>query len=410
MSDTKYIYVSTLNYDAGVYLTQIVDWLKLYRQHGLDFELMQLFSIGYLRQGDYCTTQKKLISEAIGANVSFYYILPPIGKIAQRINNWLFYRRLKKRIGNNGKVVVFSRAEIGEEIQFLKKQMPGKVYFYYDLRGATVAEKMNNIKVKNTYSKNEYNTVARIAYSEYLRQQVADKIFVVSKALKQYFIDHYNSNADKFVLYPCLSSNKKFYYDETVREIIRKELNYSSDDHVFVYSGGVSNLYHVPDAFLQMFKKFKEIDEHAKLLLLIKKGNDALSKLIESDVLLKNNVVVIESVPNHDVVKYLNAADYGFLLRENITLNNVAFPSKFAEYMLCGLPTIITESLYDCSDYCIEHHSGYVISNEMYENITDTNFSGLFDISFDRNRIAEEAKDNLSKESQIDRIVSEIKQ
>lgn len=410
MSNTKYVYVSTLNYDAGVYLTQIVDWLKLYRQHGLDFELIQLFSLGYLLQGNYCKTQKKLISEAIGSNVSFYYVLPPLNKFTQAINNWLFCRRIKKRMKTKEKVVVFSRAEIGEEMAFVKKKLSGRAFYYYDLRGATVAEKLNGIKVRNSYSKVEYNTVAKMAYSEFLRQQVADKIFVVSSALKRYFIDQYNSESDKFVSYPCLSSCKKFYYDKAIRGNTRRELNYRDEDHVFIYSGGVSNLYHAPDAFIKLFKKIKELDSNAKLLLLVKKTMPALTKLVADDVLLKDCVTVLESVPNNQVVNYLNAADYGFLLRENIVLNNVAYPSKFAEYMLCGLPTIITESLYDCSEYCVQHNSGYVITNEMYENISDSDFSGILNTSFNREAIADDAKAILSKESQIDRIVNEIKQ
>lgn len=409
MSNTKYVYVSTLNYDAGVYLTQIVDWLKLYRQHGLDFELIQLFSLGYLLQGNYCKTQKKLISEAIGSNVGFYFVLPPLNKLTQVINNWLFCRRIKKRMKTKEKVVIFSRAEIGEEMAFLKKRMPNRVSYYYDLRGATVAEKLNVIKVKNLYSQKEYNLTAKMAYSEFLRQQIADKIFVVSNALKRYFIEHYNSDAEKFVSYPCLSSCKKFFYNKDLRDKTRRELNYVDEDHVFIYSGGVSNLYHAPDAFIKLFKKIKEIDSNAKLLLLIKKTTPALTKLVAEDALLKDCVTVLEYVPNNHVVNYLNAADYGFLLRENIVLNNVAYPSKFAEYMLCGLPTIITESLYDCSEYCVQHSSGYVITNEIYENISDSEFSGLLNTSFTREAIADDAKTILSKESQIERIVNEIK-
>ena len=46
----------------------------------------------------------------------------------------------------------------------------------------------------------------------------------------------------------------------------------------------------------------------------------------------------------------------------------------------------------------------------MYENISDSDFSGILNTSFNREAIADDAKAILSKESQIDRIVNEIKQ
>lgn len=408
MSKVKYVYVSTLRYDGGVYQTQIIDWLKLYGQHGLDFELIQMFSLGYLRQGDYCKTQKQAIQKAAGSGVFFYYTLPPM-KALRLLNNWLFYKRMKRHLKGSDKLAIFSRADIGNEVAFLKKKLREQVVYYYDLRGATVAEKLHNIQVSKGYLLSEYYKVAETAYSEYYRQKIADKIFVVSKELKRYFINNYQSSKDKFVLYPCLSSLKKFYYDETVRECTREQLGYNKQDIVFIYSGGIYNSYHKPDSFIRLFKRLKLLEKNAKLLILVKQTTPAFEEMVKNDVLLKGCVTVKESVPNSEVVNYLNAADYGFLLRENVTLNNVAFPSKFAEYMLCGLPTIITASLVDCSEYCTEHNSGYVLTNQDYEHIDDGDYTPLFSQQFDRKQIAIEAEEFLSKESQAERIVAQLK-
>lgn len=408
MSKVKYIYVSTLKYDGGVYQTQIIDWLKLYRQNGLAFELVQMFSAGYLLQGNYCKTQQAAIRKAAGNIVSFYYTLPPI-KAFRLLNNWLFYKRMKKHLKGSDKLAIFSRADIGNEVAFLKRKLRGQVVYYYDLRGATVAEKLHNIQVSNRYSLAEYYKLAETAYSEYFRQKIADRVFVVSNALKRYFINHYQSSEEKFVLYPCLSSRIKFYYDETVRERTREQLDYCKQDVVFIYSGGIYNSYHKPDTFIRLFKRLKLLEVNAKLLILVKQSTPAFEEMVNNDELLKGCVIVKEAVPNNEVINYLNAADYGFLLRENITLNNVAFPSKFAEYMLCGLPTIITASLFDCSEYCTEHHSGYVLTNEIYEHIDDSVFTPLFSQQFDRRQIAIDAEKYLSKESQAERIVKQLK-
>ena len=49
----------------------------------------------------------------------------------------------------------------------------------------------------------------------------------------------------------------------------------------------------------------------------------------------------------HEVNSYLNAADAGFLLREQSPLNEVASPTKFAEYCLTGLPVIMQNTVKD---------------------------------------------------------------
>ena len=46
---------------------------------------------------------------------------------------------------------------------------------------------------------------------------------------------------------------------------------------------------------------------------------------------------------------FLNAADFGFILRERNKINRVACPTKFAEYCLTGLPVIIGDAVPDCT-------------------------------------------------------------
>jgi hypothetical protein len=46
---------------------------------------------------------------------------------------------------------------------------------------------------------------------------------------------------------------------------------------------------------------------------------------------------------------FLNAADAGFLLRAHNAINRAAFPTKFAEYCLAGLPVIIDDAVPDCA-------------------------------------------------------------
>jgi hypothetical protein len=51
--------------------------------------------------------------------------------------------------------------------------------------------------------------------------------------------------------------------------------------------------------------------------------------------------VICVSASLEEVNGYLNAADFGFLLRDSDAVNRVAFPTKFAEYSLTGLKIVM---------------------------------------------------------------------
>ena len=65
---------------------------------------------------------------------------------------------------------------------------------------------------------------------------------------------------------------------------------------------------------------------------------------------------------SNEVPKYLLAADYGLLIRENTVTNQVASPVKFAEYLACGLPVIISRNLGDYSEFVTKNNCGYLLN------------------------------------------------
>jgi hypothetical protein len=50
-----------------------------------------------------------------------------------------------------------------------------------------------------------------------------------------------------------------------------------------------------------------------------------------------------------EVNGYLNAADAAVMLRARSSINTGAFPTKFAEYCLAGLPVVMDDNVPDCA-------------------------------------------------------------
>ena len=63
----------------------------------------------------------------------------------------------------------------------------------------------------------------------------------------------------------------------------------------------------------------------------------------------------------HNVPKYLSAADFGVIFRDDNLVNRVACPVKFVEYVACGLPVIANHSVKLISDYLNSTGFGVVI-------------------------------------------------
>ena len=111
----------------------------------------------------------------------------------------------------------------------------------------------------------------------------------------------------------------------------------------------------------------------------------------------KNKGRVVRKWLNHTKVQsYLNIGDYGVLIRDESITNKVASPVKFAEYLSAGVKVLISENLWDFSDF--------VQKNEIGEIIKEDNFTRLkfFKTSeAEKQRIKKIAEQYFSKESLV---------
>ena len=410
MEKCKYLYLCISPYDKGVYQTQVVDWLNLYRDNALEFELTQLWTTNPFSRTrkKYQISQNEMIKAAYKGPFQSWNLFPRTFGLSF-FDRFIFRRKIAKYLDKYEKVVLFCRYDAAPVFGYVNKVFPGRVFYYSDLRGAGAEEYMDRIKSTKDYTEKAFKQVAAYYYKSYINQKVATKIFAVSNALIKYNEHLFEADASKFVLYPCLSTTSKFYYEENLRMTTRKELGLSDDNDVFVYTGSLDTSYNCVDAIVALFATVYAKNPKAKLLIIAKKITEKFQRLLENYPDAKDAVVTLESVPNQEMVKYLNAADFALLLRENVVLNNVSSPVKFAEFQLCGLPVIISESIYDYSRFCKENNTGFVLSNEALDTMNFEEVGSISKHNFDRKMIARLGVENLSKESHVKRIINELK-
>ena len=403
MSRTSFIYLNTKHYDGTVFVTQIADWLRLYSENGITFMYFHQFYGKEFFRTDWKKSHLEKIRTVIPQidNVS---ITLPEKFFFPRVNAYLLNRIINTKCKGSDRVVIFSRMLYGKEIKILKRLLSKEIVFIYDARGASKAEHEYDLTKKGMNKVQLQKLLNHISEVERDAVVNADRIFCVSNVLMKYLSQEYGVNEDKFFIYPCLSDSNKFYYSQTLRENMREKLGYNSSAHVYLYSGGLKNKYHLVGETLEFLNNVAKNDKEARFLFLSKDEYDE-NELLKDYSYLKGKITV-RCVPNEEVVNYLNAADFGLLFRDNVIMNNVASPSKFAEYILCGLPTIISEGVGDYSELCVKENLGIKIKDF---KLTEADANRLIENDFSREKIAFFGSQNLSKQSRLPQILMEFK-
>lgn len=400
---TSYIYLNCKHFDGTVFVTQIADWLKLYNASGIPFRYFHQFYGTEIIKNSWRKEHLKKIKTVIPDIENVSYSLPAVSFFPY-INAFLLYRILKRKCKDSKRIVIFSRMLYGKEVSILKKLSKKDIIYIYDARGASKEEHEYNLSKQGFDNKKLNKLLRHIMDVERNAVVFSDRIFCVSNTLKDYLCRTYGVDSNKFFIYPCLSDSNKFYYSEKLRSIVRDELGYTSANHVYLYSGGFKNKYHLVGETLSFLNAIAEKDQDARFIFLSKDDYQE-SELLANYPFLRGKITV-RSVTNEEVVKYLNAADFGLLFRDDVLMNNVASPSKFAEYILCGLPTIISNGVGDYSDLCDKENLGIKIFDFQ---LTDKVAKKLISNEFNRRKIADFGLKNLSKQSKLPTIIEEFK-
>ena len=145
--------------------------------------------------------------------------------------------------------------------------------------------------------------------------------------------------AGQFVsVVPCVAPEAEFFFDPALRDRVRAGLAIEAGEAVYVYSGSLV-AYQRFDETVAAFRATLVANQQARLIVLTPEVERARQICADFPV----GSVICKSVNHTEVNGYLNAADFGFLLRDRTPLNVVAFPTKFAEYAMTGLKVVMKE-------------------------------------------------------------------
>ena len=212
----------------------------------------------------------------------------------------------------------------------------------WDVHGAVSEEELINGKF---ISSKIYRIIEQFLLSH------SKVILVVTDQLKHYLLSKYStSHLPKFIKYPILP--------DTLFLESKSFLPIPEDKVVIIYTGGTQKWQNI-DLMIRTIKS----NLHENFLFIILTGNLVeMKEYLNEYGILGNSNILLDSVPPDHLPDYYVKANYGFILRDDIVVNQVACPTKLVEYMSYGIvPIIKSENVGDFKEL------GY--ENIYYDNI-----------------------------------------
>lgn len=247
---------------------------------------------------------------------------------------------------------IYAREFWGSVINILASKIvgAGNIRIIYDVRGAVPEEISHYDKsYKSAIKKPLFTLLEKLSISN------ASAINAVTKTLSEHVKRKCGRRADT-VIPCCVAALPPF--SQAKRSSIRESLGFDDNSTIYVYSGGVSK-WQMFEETIALFGKILLKDDTARFLVLTPDIDRAASLLSKK---LSEKTYRLMSLKQEDVTSYLMAGDVGFLLRDDIVVNNVAFPIKFGEYLSAGLSVITSPGLSEIARIISDEDLGIVVN------------------------------------------------
>ncbi|MCD4651793.1 MAG: hypothetical protein K8S56_08425 [Candidatus Cloacimonetes bacterium] len=337
--------------------SQLFNWLKYQNEAGLPSNCYVICYHG--NPVKFSKEKREKLEQDIGGKIRYaYFYNKTLLIILQTILLgcqlwWKEHRRADK--------IIFQSRIPQVAFGFLLISFLPKVRVIYDARAAFPEAK--RAKPPKGLLKRVNNSIrlGLQAYSEIMLFRKAHAVFAVSHRIKEFFAKEFKDcDRDRVYVIPGVADSKQFNYQPESGTDSRRKHGLENRI-VITYAGGLRERWQIPEKNFQLFKTLYSLDDSYFFQVLSR--DVELAEKMAQKFGLPDNSYDIRSVPHDEVNAYLNQADIALLLRDDDPTNHQASPTKFAEYALTGLPTIITKWIFDYAEITRKLDLGYVLDN-----------------------------------------------
>lgn len=265
----------------------------------------------------------KFFLETANLNEATSYYINIIENALKKKGEGVIYVSSLKEISPSDKVIVVSL----------------KMFFYVWLRNRHqyIVNWYQGVAPEEALCDSDHSYIFRIVrkyllrFIESISLKYSAKNLFVSEAMRTHYQKKYGYKSDNYFIMPCYNQQLKEDY------FIRGRYQIPS----FVYAGSLSKWQCVDKMFL-LYKKIKALHPKAQLTILTKEQEKARSLCNKYDV-----EAVVKFVPVEALEQELRNFKYGFIVRDDIVVNNVATPTKMNSYMAAGVIPVYSNVIDD---------------------------------------------------------------
>jgi len=288
---------------------------------------------------------------------------PFVNKIPMLYLYSFFIKYMSCHKDDNSKTIIHPRGLPSALIANYMRERDDDVSYIYDMRGDSLAE----FAYQNRKSPDSLEQ--RMQLYKALEEKAvhgAGHVICVSNALKEIVLKRYKIDSKKVTVIPCCADANLFKPDLAKRVEVRKHLKL--DDQLnLIYCGGL-NMWHCAEEMFQLIGGVLQAVTEAFFIVLTPHRSDAF-RLAEK--YLPKHRYLIDEVSRNDVPKYMLASDIGVILRQNTAVNKASSPTKIAEYLIAGLPVILTGNIGDYSKLIIDSEVGFLLRDDPIDVVKD---------------------------------------
>jgi glycosyltransferase involved in cell wall biosynthesis len=185
----------------------------------------------------------------------------------------------------------------------------------------------------------------------------SDHILCVSERLARYVTQTLGHEKAKSVI-PCCVDADFFDFNSARQRNLTHNLGLAGK-FVVVYAGSLSS-WNLLGPMLDTFAIIRQKQPEAHFLFMTSATEQAQDAFHEQG--FPDRCYTIMSVPHQEIKDYIALGDIALLLREDNLVNRVASPVKLGEYVVCGVPVLVTRCVGDLSELVVRHRVGLAVA------------------------------------------------
>ena len=183
-------------------------------------------------------------------------------------------------------------------------------------------------------SKYIHNSILRYglwSFFEWFTLKYSRYNFFVSEAMVCHYEKKYGYRGKNYSVVPCFNSTLSL-----------SKLRLQNRGLSFIYAGSMHK-WQCIDEMVSIFIEISKLRPDA-ILAIYTKEQEVAQSIIKP---LRLSNVIVDSADLHELPDIISQYSYGFLIREDNLVNNVATPTKFCTYLSVGTKPVLTDVIDD---------------------------------------------------------------